>query len=352
MLAYFLSAENLSPLDILPVAEYVINVKSGFDGRSILKLPRMPNVSQYGRMPFVVFKSDDNKELLKGVLNTASGNDGETSKTAQINQMETMFAGNIALAGTELLATGIEDFVKKAIEDNFSKSGDALLDMSYITVTAATHTPSSELPENNRGIYDLSQYLSSVMLNNGIFLDFAFVGKNLNITVSKREQKAFAVDAKTSDVTNYSEILNANVTTKVKAIWDNDGTITNRTFYLLSDMTFTEDVAASDRVNGKSTTIYVVAETFAEVEERVQSEFIKNRYDHAINADILASSKLYPAAELYVGHACRIATRENGIYDTIISAVTLSNTTKLISVKFGLMPATLLEKIKKIKEGK
>lgn len=349
MLAYFLSAEDLSLRDIFPVAEYTINVKSGFDGRSIVKLPRMPNVSQYGRMPFVVVKSDDNRELYKGVLNTASGNDGETSKTAQIHQMETMFAGNIALTGTELLATGIEDFVKNAIEDNFSNSGDALLDMSYITVTATTHSPSTEVPENNRGIYDLSEYLSKVMMNNGIFLDFAFDGKRLNILVSKKEQTPLAVDAKTSDVTNYSELLNANVTTKVKAIWDNNGTITNRTFYLLSDMSFTENASAANRVNGKSTTIYVAASTLAELEERVQSEFMKNRYDHAINADILASSKLYPAAELYVGHACRIATRENGIYDTIISAVTLSNTTNLTSVKFGRMPATLLEKIK---EGK
>lgn len=349
MLVYFLSAEDLSTQDILPVAEYTVNVKGGFDGRSIVKLPRMPNVNQYERMPFVIVKSDDNREIFKGVLNTASGNDGETSKTAQINQMETLFAGNIVLTGTELLAVGIEDFIKKAIEDNFSNSGDSLLDMPYITVTANTHTPSSEMPENNKGIYDLSQYLSNVMLNNGIFLDFAFVGKNLNISVCKKEQKAFAVDAKTSDVTNYSEILNATVTTKVKAIWDNNGTITNRTFYLLSDMTFTENASASNRVKGKSTTIYVVANALTEVEERVQSEFVKNRYDHAINADILASSKLYPATELYIGHACRIATRENGIYDTIISAVTLSNTTNLISVKFGRMPATLLEKIK---EGK
>lgn len=349
MLAYFLSAENLSIQDIVPVVEYTINVKARFDGRSIVKLPRMPNVSQYRHMPFVVLKSDDNRELLKGVLNTAAGNDGETSKTAQINQMETLFAGNIALTGTELLATGIEDFVKKAIEDNFSNSGDALIDMSYITVTAATHSPTSAIPENNRGIYDLSLYLSSIMLNNGIFLDFAVADNRLNISISKKVQMPFAVDAKTSDVTNYSEILNADVISKVKAIWDNDGEITDRTFYLLSDMTFTEKVSASNRVNGKSTTINVVAKTLAEVEEQVKNEFLKNRYDHAINMDILASSKLYPKEEIYVGHTCKVATRENGIYDTIISTVTLSNTTNLISVKFGRMPATLLEIIK---EGK
>ena len=347
MLAYILSKQDLTIQDVLQVSEYNIVTKSEFDGRSIATLPRMPNFSQ--QMPFIVLKDDDNRVRCSGVLDSISGNDSETSKTAKINQMETLLDRKIELTGEELLSTGIEDFIKNAIEANFSASGDSLLDTSYLNVTAATHTPSSNIPDNDKGVYNLIDYLSTVLIDSGIFLKWEFSGANLNVTIKKKPQNLLAVDARTSDVSNYFETLNTNVTGKVKVLWNNNEEVTTKTYYLLSDMSITEDAGAEGRVVGNQTTIAVSSMSIDYVLERVQSEFNKNRYDHAFNADILAGSKLYPESELYVGHKCKIATRDSGIYDTVISSVSLSNTTNLISVKFGLLPVTLLEKIK---EGK
>jgi hypothetical protein len=82
----------------------------------------------------------------------------------------------------------------------------------------------------------------------------------------------------------------------------------------------------------------------AVMREVVLNKFKANSYQHKVSLDVIPS-KLIPAADLYVGHKCRVKTG-SGIKDSIITAIEHSKDTTAISVTLGQMKVTLIEKLK------
>ena len=85
---------------------------------------------------------------------------------------------------------------------------------------------------------------------------------------------------------------------------------------MISSASSANDISEIDknRVNGTISTVRIEAETEEEMIELARNEFKSNSYSHSIEADILATSKLYPITELYVVHEVRIKTAAAGIH--------------------------------------
>jgi len=80
--------------------------------------------------------------------------------------------------------------------------------------------------------------------------------------------------------------------------------------------------------------------------EEARNEFKSNSYSHSIEAEIIATSKLYPIDELYVGHEVRIKTAAAGVQESIISEISFTDAADKISVKFGILKVKLTDKLK------
>ena len=119
----------------------------------------------------------------------------------------------------ELIAqSGIEDFIVKAIEDNFITSGDSQMDKSYLSVSADTHTPIATKVEAENGVYNLKTYLGNAKQYYGIFLEFSF-STRLEIRIRKKDEPPIPIDIEVTDISDYTETYSVSVLAKLLVNW-------------------------------------------------------------------------------------------------------------------------------------
>lgn len=120
-----------------------------------------------------------------------------------------------------------------------------------------------------------------------------------------------------------------------------------KTYYLRSDRTITDDPADAERVDGTTKTVFIEAESEAEMYQEALNEFKSNSYNHSVNAKFLLDSRLYDPKDLYVGRKCRILSETAGIKESMVTAVARKENSDCIEVTFGNLPVTLTRKIRK-----
>lgn len=343
MLCYFISKKDFSILNCVEYNTYsfVHNLDCG--GKTKIVIAQNPNASDED---FVVLK-DGKKVIFKGIIENIDNADGEKKYTISCLEIERCFDRQIALSDTDIIkTTGIEDFVASTIKKYFSESGDTFADMAYINCNVLTHTKVNSKPTSEKGIYNFKTYIGNIKQQYGIFLDFEFTKDSLNISIYKKEQSPMQIDTTITDVSNCKEIYKVKVLSKLDVIWLNTATQaeTRRSFYLHSDRSVSE--VNKDRVDGTISTVYIEAETEAEMIQEAKNEFKSNSYSHSIEADILTTSKLYPINELYVGHEVKIKTAAAGVKESIISEISHSYGADVVHVKFGILKVTLTDKLK------
>ena len=274
-----------------------------------------------------------------------------------MKQKENLFDRKIFVSNEELISsTGIEDFIVQAITDNFIASEDEMLDKTYISISAATHTPINAKVSAENGVYNLKTYLGNAKQYYGIFLDFAISNKCLVITVRKNEDAEIPIDIEVSDVSDYTETYEVSVLAKLAVRWkipdieDSSGNIIvgaveDRTYYLLSDRTVTEDGTDENRAAGIVSSIYIEAETEEEMRQLVTNQFVSNEYNHKIAFNLNKSSRLYPYKRFYVGRKCRIKTK-TGIKTSMVTKFKDISDSGMAGLTFGNLKVTMIEKLR------
>ena len=342
MLCYFISKKDFAILNCVEVESISCAKNLDCGGKTKISIAGNPAASDED---FVIVK-DGNKVVFQGIIEAIDNADGETKHSVSCLEIEQMFSRQIFLTDANIIsATGIEDFIATAIQKNFSASGDDFIDMKYININVLTHTKVNAKPATESGIYNLKTYIGNAKQHYGIFIDFEFTKENLNITIHKKEQSPMQIDTAFTDVVSIKETYKVKVLSKLSVIWKNTTTNaeTKRYFYLHSDRSVSE--VNTDRIDGTISTKYIEAETEAEMIEAARNEFKNNSYSHAIEAQFIASSKIFPANELYVGHEVKIRTFA-GVKDSIISEISTSDSSDVIAVKFGILKVTLTDKLK------
>ena len=147
-----------------------------------------------------VFCKDNNQKVFIGICETFGSGSDKANYQISLLQKENLFDREIFVEHEELIAqSGIEDFIVKAIEDNFITSGDSQMDKSYLSVSADTHTPIAAKVEAENGVYNLKTYLGNAKQYYGIFLEFSF-STRLEIRIRKKDEPPIPIDIEVTDI--------------------------------------------------------------------------------------------------------------------------------------------------------
>lgn len=350
MYAYILDNLNLSVKDVLEFEVYEFKSDIDFENKSSITVSRKPEITDDD---FVICK-EGNAVIYTGICEHCDGASDRGSYKISLLQIEQLFSRQI-FAGDEALikSSGIEDFVVSEIRNNFINSGDDMIDKSYISVNAKTHTSIAAKVQTENGIYNLKTYLGNIRQYYGIFLEFSFAeaGK-LHINIQKKEQKVLPIDTGISDITMYNEVYEVSVLSKLVVCWkvpDKEnvpGAETRREFFLLADRTITEKGTGENRAKGMVKSLYVEAETEEEMLQQVYNEFASNSYNHKITFSIIKGSKCYPESCFFIGKRCLIKT-QSGVKESMVTGMGIDSGSGLLEVIMGNLKVTLIEKLRR-----
>ena len=352
LIAYVLSAVDLTIKDLLEFDEYEFNTDSEFANKSKIVVSKQPNC---GEDDFIVCQSNGTN-VFKGVVENYNSSSDSSAYTLSMKQTANLFDRFIFIAGENIISsTGIEDFIVKAITDNWISSGDAMLDRGYITVTATTHTPVyakvSTIVSLEEGAYNLKTFLGNAMEYYDIYVAFDFsTPEELHISVYKDTSADVSVDATVTDVTEYTETYSVDALVKLNVLWnqmDGDTILASesRTYYLLSDRTITTDGTNPNRASGSVRSMVIEADTENEMYQKVLDEFASNSYSHKISFLLSMDSMLYDYTQFYPGHNTMIKTK-SGIRNSIVTGLAVSSSSRFAQVVFGKLKVTLIEKLR------
>ena len=353
--ATILSSIDLSVLDIIDLSTYSIEKTIEFSGNSSFEVYRAIVVNE---KDYVILK-DGAKILSYGIISTIENEDGKNQHTIYFTEIENIFDRDIILEQEKMIQKkGIEPFIAHCITRNFVNSEDEFINQPYIQVNIQSNTKINAKVETENGIFNLKTYMANMYERYGVGYSFRFTKNQLIIDIAKVENEILKIDTQVSDIANYSEVYETNIISKLTALWkqpdeeSKDGQVfVGDTvvvhFYLLTDRSISTDVANTERANGEIITEYFEVDTYEELYEEVVQRFRSNSYQHSVEADIRKESKLYPSAELYVGKECVIKTRSHGVKESMITKVTISSKSQFVSVKFGNLKITLLDKLRK-----
>lgn len=219
MILYLLSKDNLAIKAVQTLSSYEFKEDIDFgDSSSIV-------VADYLQMEdgdYALIK-DGEEQIFFGICQEMKPSD--TGYSVTLKQKENLFDTTIFNDGETLIqSTGMEDYIVKAIKDNFVSSGDALMDMDYIQVSASTHTKIaarvSTIVDAENGVYNLKTFLGNVKQHYGVFLDFTVSNGLIQINVNCRDQSLLNIDTKLPEVTDLSETYSVKVLAKLIVKWD------------------------------------------------------------------------------------------------------------------------------------
>ena len=355
MIAYILDKANLKIKDFFYFKDFLFCDDLEYSDKSQIVVPRLVNVMDDD---FVYCKDDSNKMVFFGVAFDTATNDRTENFALTMRQKECLFDRFIFANNTNLIATSIESFVVRMITDNWVSSNDALMDRPYIHPVAVTNTPVvaslSNLVNVQDGVFNLKTFLGNIKERYGIFVDFVLTntapgagGAVLTVNVYKNTADTVPIDTDVSDISNTEETYSVDVLAKLNVKWLNtsNNATTYRTYYLLANRSITTNVSDPNRVDGTIDSIYVEADTEAEMYDEVLNEFQKNSYEHKITFYLRENSQLYLPDDYYVGRKCQVETK-TGVKESLITAIERESSSGVRKITMGKLKVTLTSKLR------
>lgn len=228
---------------------------------------------------------------------------------------------NIELSTNEIIQkAGIEDQILNAIQNNFTNSGDSLLNIDYITffLTSNLHnTRQTQVTNVENGIYNLHTWLTNCTQYYNVVYGFNIVNKKLsiglgipNIALIQKE----LIDSNAQNISNYTEVFETDVTAKVMVLYDKVNGQDNKgvyTLFLKTDRTTTTDETDQDRAEGNVTTIYT--ENYEDANQSALDVMKGNEYNHSITFNY--------DKYIAIGTPIAIKTKNSIIYNSYISSI-------------------------------
>ena len=239
---------------------------------------------------------------------------------------------------------GIEDYIAEQINKNFINNEDILMNRDYLEIRVKTHTKLdvsvSTIVDVQNDIYNLHTFMTNCTQNYNITYNVFLENKKLVIEIENKEIKKELIDVNAQPISNYTEVFETDVVSKVVVI-AKDGS--RYTLYLKTDRTTTEDMLDENRAEGKTEVVY--AENVEDAKQKALDTFKGNAYNHNVTFD-------YYDREIKVGTPITIKTKESLIYDTYISAVTKQKGSKFYKYTCGNIRIGFIDKLKKERKNK
>lgn len=301
--------KDFSVKDIVEIADYEINIDEETNANTILKVLKKTTA----KAKDIIAIKKNNEVVYWGTIENIQNEDGKNLYEYTVKYITNLFNQTIKLENENLIkTTGIEDFIEKAIKDNFISSSDPFINKTYLQIEVKTHTPKQTSVTNvQEGIYNLHTWMTNCTQSYDVVYEFNVVDKKLVITIEIKSIEKELIDVKAQAISNYTEVFETNVVSKVVVL-----TSTNTyTLYLLNDRTTTTDGTNTNRAEGKVETVYT--EKYEDAPQKALDTMKANSYNHNITFN-------YYNRLIKVGTPIAIKTKESLIFDTYISAIKIT----------------------------
>nr|DAV12772.1 MAG TPA: hypothetical protein [Caudoviricetes sp.] len=284
----------------------------------------------------IVAIKKENEVIYWGSIQEVSNEDGKTLYKYTLKYITNMFNQKVILKDEELIkTTGIEDFIAKTIKENFINNTDTFINKTFLKVIVKTHTKIQTTVDNVQdNIYNLHTWMTNCTQRYNIVYNFSIVDKMLVITIENKEQKKQLIDTTAQAISNYSEVFETNVVSKVTVLTKEEG---EYSLYLLNDRTTTTDMKNKNRAKGKVETVYT--EKMEDAPQKALDTMKSNSYNHNITFKMLNKY-------MKVGTPVAIKTKNSVILDTYISAIKITQS-KLIEYTCGNIRIKFIDKLLK-----
>ena len=248
-----------------------------------------------------------------GIIENIQNASGEAKYVYTLKYITNMFDQKIELKYEEYIKTlGVEDFIARAIQDNFMYNTDLFVNKSYLRTIIKTHTIKQTTVSNvENGIYNLHTWMTNCTQLYNITYEFSIVDGKLVLTIENKEQSKLLVDTNAMNIADYEEVFETNITAKVVVLTATD----TYTLFLKTDRTTTTNKDDPDRAYGKVETIYT--EDYADAPQSALDVIRSNTYNHNITFKL---NKFIP-----IGTPIAIKTKKSLIYDTYISSIKITD---------------------------
>ena len=185
------------------------------------------------------------------------------------------------------------------------------------------------------GIYNLHTWMTNCTQNYNITYKFSVSNTKLRITIKKEELSKQLIDVFAHNISNYTEVFETKVVSKVKVLTKEEGSYT---LYLLNDRTTSTDKNNVNRADGETQIVYT--EKMEDARQMALDVFKQNSYKHMISFGMINKY-------MQVGTPIAIKTKKSIIFDTYISAVRITKSNKFYNYTCGNIRITLVDKLLK-----
>lgn len=323
--------------EIIELSDYEISIDEETNANTIVDVLKKAQA----KADDIVAIKRNNKLSYFGIIKEINNEDGETLYKYTLKYITNMFDQDVILKNEELIKeVGIEDFIAKTIEDNFINNIDKFINKTYLKIVVKTHTKKQTSVDNVQdNIYNLHTWMSNCTQKYNIVYDFSIADKMLIITIENKESKKELIDTTAHAVSNYSEVFETNVVSKVTVLTKDEG---EYNLYLLSDRTTTTDMNDKNRARGRIETVYT--EKMEEARQKALDTMKSNSYNHNITFKMLNKN-------IKIGTPVAIKTKDSVILDTYISAIKIT-ADKFIEYTCGNIRIKFIDKILKERNEK
>ena len=335
---YIFNYYDFSVKDIIEVADYELNIDEETNAVSTVNILKETTAKA---RDVIAFK-DDNQLLYWGVIDDINNENGRKLYVIRAKYITNLFDRKIQLKNENIIrTTGIEDFLAQTITENYISSPDTFINLSWLELEIKTHTPIQTSVTNvENGIYNLHTWLTNCTQNYNIVYSFSIVNKKLVMTIEKQDTTKELIDTQAQAISNYSEVFETDVTSKVVVLYNKKNDTENPgsyTLYLLNDRTTTTDMNNENRADGKIETVFT--ENYEDANQTALDTMKSNAYNHNITFSLY--QRYIP-----IGTPIGIKTKKSIIYDTYISSIKITQR-KFIEYQCGNIRVNFIEKIKK-----
>ena len=326
---------NFSVKDIVEISDYEIVMDEETNANSIVNVLKKTKASADD----IVAIKKNNEIVYWGIIENIQNEDGKNLYQYTLKYITNLFNQNIELENQELIkTTGLEDFIENAINNNFISSTDNFINKKYLRLKIDSHTPKNTSVTNvSDGIYNLHTWMTNNTQNYDIVYQFNIQNieneYKLVMTIKNKTYEKQLIDTKAHSISNYSEVFETDVISKVKVLTSTD----SLTLFLLNDRTTTTNQEDENRAYGKTTTVYT--EYYEDAMQTALDVMKGNSYNHNITFSLY--NKL-----IKLGTPIAIKTKESLIYDTYISAIKITKS-KFIEYTCGNIRVKFIDKLLK-----
>lgn len=330
--------KDFSVKDIVEISDYEISIDEETNSNSLISVLKKTTAKSED----IVAIKKNNEVIYWGIIDNIQNNDGEALYQYTLKYITNLFNQSVILENESLIKTaGIEDFIEDAINSNFINNIDTFVNLNYLEVNVKTHTKKQTTVSNvQNNIYNLHTWMTNCTQLYNIVYSFEILNKKLLMTIEEKELETELIDVNAQPISNYTEVFETDVVSKVTVLYDRVNEAENPgqyVLYLLNDRTTTTDMNDTNRAEGKSVTVYTA--NYEDAQQMALDQMKSNAYNHNITF-------AYHNRFIQIGTPIAIKTKESLIYDTYISAVKITQN-KFIEYTCGNIRINFIDKLLK-----